>query len=159
MPLDPQAQAIIDQFNAAGTPPLETLPVKEARELLQAMAAMQGDPPAIARIDNRTVPGAAGEIPVRIYTPRLRSSPLPALVYFHGGGWVLGNLESHEGVCRTLANSADCIVISVDLLPKTSFRLPPRMPSLPQNGLRRTRGRSVPTVCAWPSAGTVPAAT
>jgi acetyl esterase len=67
------------------------------------------------------VPGPAGEIPVRIYTPE-GGTLLPILVYFHGGGWVIGSLETHDGLCRMLANRAGCVVVSVD------YRLAPEHP-------------------------------
>jgi acetyl esterase/lipase len=122
MPLDPQVKTLLDQVAAMGAPELHTLSVAEARVALAAMAALQGEPQSVARVENRALPGPAGEIPVRIYSPA-GHAPLPVLVYFHGGGWVLGNLDSHDGVCRSLANAAGCIVVSVDyrLAPEHKF--------------------------------------
>ena len=80
-----------------------------------------GEPEAVAKVENRTIPGPAGEIPVRVYTPE-GSGPLPGLVYFHGGGFVLCSLDSHDGICRSLANAAGCVVVSVD------YRLAPEHP-------------------------------
>jgi acetyl esterase len=114
MPLDPQARAFLDQLVAMGGPPLHALPVPEARALMGALAGMSGTPDvALAGVANRTIPGPAGEIPVRIYTPE-GAGPFPILVYFHGGGWVLGGLDTHDGACRQLAHGARCLVLSVD---------------------------------------------
>jgi acetyl esterase len=85
------------------------------------MAEMQGVPEDVAKIENRTLPSPAGGIPVRIYTPAGRGS-LPVLVYFHGGGWVLGSVEGNDVLCRALSNAAGCIVMSVD------YRLAPEHP-------------------------------
>ena len=89
---------------------------------------------SIARIENRTVPGPAGQIPVRIYTP-VGTAPFPVLVYFHGGGWVIGNLDTHDGICRSLANRVGCLVVSVD------YRLAPEhpFPAAPEDCYAATR--------------------
>ena len=121
MPLDPQARALLDQMTASGMPPLDQMSVPDARAAIMALAAASGAPPAVAHVADRTVPGPAGEIPVRVYTPEGRA-PFPVLVFFHGGGWVIGGLESHDGVCRQLANAARCLVVSVD------YRLAPEHP-------------------------------
>jgi acetyl esterase/lipase len=121
MPLDPQARMLLDQMQAMGLPPLDALPVPEARAAIMQMVAAAGPPEPVARVENRTVPGPAGEIPVRLYAPEAKG-PLPVLVYYHGGGWVIGNLDSHDGVCRQLANAAGCLVVSVD------YRLAPEHP-------------------------------
>ena len=123
MPLDPQAKALLDQMVAMGGPPLHTLSVPDARTLMVALAGMSGtrDLP-LAKVEDRTIPGPAGAIPVRVYTPH-GTGPLPLLVYFHGGGWVIGNLDTHDGVCRELAHGAGCVVMSVDyrLAPEHKF--------------------------------------
>lgn len=120
MPLDPQAKAFLDQFMSG--PQLHELPVPLAREGMIALAGMQPPAVEVATIENRTIPGPAGDIPVRIYTPA-GTAPFPVLVYFHGGGWVIGNLDTHEGTCRELANGAGCMVVSVDyrLAPENKF--------------------------------------
>jgi acetyl esterase len=76
----------------------------------------------VDQVRDLKIPGPACEIPIRIYSPTAQS-PAPALIYFHGGGWVLGDLESHDHVCRALANSASCVVLSVDyrLAPEHKF--------------------------------------
>ncbi|MBI1814781.1 MAG: alpha/beta hydrolase [Deltaproteobacteria bacterium] len=121
MALDPQARALLDQIAAMGGKPLNELPVAEARIAFTALAAMQGAPEAVAKVEDRTLPGPVGGIPVRIYTPA-DSGTLPVLVYFHGGGWVIGSIATYDVLCRALANAAGCIVVSVD------YRLAPEHP-------------------------------
>ena len=134
MPLDPQAKAILDQFASMGGPQLHEMSVAQARELILGMVALAGEPESIARIENRTVPGPAGEIPIRIYAP-VGTAPFPVLVYFHGGGWVIGNLDTHDGICRSLANRVGCLVVSVD------YRLAPEhtFPAAPEDCYAATR--------------------
>ncbi len=124
MPLDPQAKAFLDQMASMGGPPLHTLPVSDARALMLQLAGMSGTSTAsLAKVENRAIPGNAGPIPVRIYTPN-DAGPLPLLVYFHGGGWVIGNLDTHDSVCRELAHGAGCIVVSVDYRLAPEHRFP-----------------------------------
>ena len=134
MPLDPQAKAVLDQFASMGGPQFHEMSVAQARELILGMVALAGEPESVARVENRTVPGSAGQIPVRIYTP-VGTAPFPVLVYFHGGGWVIGNLDTHDGICRSLANRVGCLVVSVD------YRLAPehRFPAAPEDCYAATR--------------------
>ena len=118
MPLDPQAKALLDAM-----PPM---PDSSSLDLALVRAGMEqgpfaGDPEPVAKVENRTIPGPAGEIPVRVYTPA-GSRPFPGLVFFHGGGFVMCSLDSHDGQCRSLANAAGCVVVSVD------YRLAPEHP-------------------------------
>jgi acetyl esterase len=126
MALDPQAAAFLEQIKAIGGPQLHELPVPLAREAMKAMATLQAPGEPVANVANRTLPGPTGEIPVRIYTPA-GTPPFPVLVYFHGGGWVIGDLETHDATCRTLANAVGCIVVSVDyhLAPEDKFPAAP----------------------------------
>jgi acetyl esterase len=116
---DPQMQAILDQMKAAGWKPTHTLSVAEARHAFKARVA-KGAP--VARTVDRTIPGYGGALPVRIHWP-VGTGPFPALVFFHGGGWVLGDLDSHDVTCRSLTNQAACITVSVDyrLAPEHKF--------------------------------------
>jgi acetyl esterase len=123
MPLDPQAKALLEQLQAMGGPQLHELPVPLARQAMAAMTALQGAGEDVARVENRRIPGPAGEIPVRIYTPA-GNAPFPMLVYFHGGGWVIGDLETHDRICRALANRAGCLVLSVDYRLAPEHRFP-----------------------------------
>lgn len=122
MPLDPQAQALLDQFQALGGQPLSSMSVADARRAMEMMASMRPEPPPINSAVERRIPGPAGQIPVRVYTPAA-APPLPLLVYFHGGGWVLGGLETHDGTCRELASGTGCVVVSIDyrLAPEHKF--------------------------------------
>jgi acetyl esterase len=121
MPLDPTAKALIDAAAAAGVPPLSTVSPEEARRLTKARRLAQSPQP-VARVEDRTIPGPAGGIPVRVYTPE-GTGPFPVLVYFHGGGWVVCDLDTHDPVCRALTNGARCVVVSVDyrLAPEHKF--------------------------------------
>ena len=122
MPLDPQVQAFLDQVMATNFPSLNTLSVEEARQTVAAFGDMHGELEPVGSVDNLAVPGPGGEIPVRVYTPE-QSGLLPVLVYFHGGGWVVGDLETHDALCRQLTNAASCMVVSVDyrLAPENKF--------------------------------------
>lgn len=125
--LDPDAAAVLNAFREAGRPPYETLTPKEAREFyLAGRVVSHPEPPEMASVQNSTIPGPGGPIPVRTYTPkqlRKHDGLAPALVFFHGGGWVIGDLDSHDVVCRTLARDGEMIVISVDyrLAPEHKF--------------------------------------
>ncbi len=120
MPLDPQAQAVMEAVAALGLPPNHTVSPQEARANGKARARAPG--PEVARVEDRNIPGPDGEVPVRIYTPE-GSGPFPVLVWFHGGGWVVGDLESADGVSRHLTVGSGFVVVSVDyrLAPETKF--------------------------------------
>jgi acetyl esterase len=106
--LDPDAAAVFKAFQEAGRPPYETVSPAEARELyLKGRFVSNPEPPELASVEPLTIPSPAGSIPARIYTPtRLRKANglAPGLVFFHGGGWVIGDLDSHDVVCRKLAD-------------------------------------------------------
>ena len=121
MPLHPQVKKVLEQMAAAG-PPLHHLPPAEARKAIEAMRATAGEPEHVAKVENRTFRGPTGNLPVRIYTPDGRG-PFPVLVYFHGGGWVVGSIETVDASCRSLANLAGCIIVSADyrLAPEHKF--------------------------------------
>jgi acetyl esterase len=121
MPIDPKVRAMLDRMASSGTPPLDTLSPVQARKVFLNMRSTKGEPEPVGEVMDRAVPGSFGDIPIRIYTPEV-DGPYPALVYYHGGGWVIGNLDSHDGICRSLTNLAKCAVISVD------YRLAPEHP-------------------------------
>ena len=122
MPIDPQIQTVLDQMASIGFPGLSALPVEQAREALALMGSAQDEGvEQVARAQDLEIPGPVGAIPVRAYAPA-GDGPLPVVVYYHGGGWVLGGLESHDGTCRALANAAGALVVSVD------YRLAPEHP-------------------------------
>jgi acetyl esterase len=125
--LDPDAAAVFKAFQEAGRPAYETLTAAEAREFyLQARFVSNPEPPELDNVQPLMIPSPAGSIPARIYTPKhLRKADglSPCLVFFHGGGWVIGDLDSHDVVCRKLADEGQLIVVSVDyrLAPEHKF--------------------------------------
>jgi acetyl esterase len=126
MALDPESQRLIDLMAAANRPAWNTLSAQAARDLyLSLRPGAQGPRPAEVTVVDRTIPGPAGELTVRLYRPA--SAPadakLPALVYAHGGGWVFGNLDSHDVLCAQLALEAGIAVFHVDyrLAPEARF--------------------------------------
>jgi acetyl esterase len=126
MALDPESQRLIDLMAAANRPAWNTLSAQAARDLyLSLRPGAQGPRPAEVTVVDRTIPGPAGELAVRLYRPA--SAPadakLPALVYAHGGGWVFGNLDSHDVLCAQLALEAGIAVFHVDyrLAPEARF--------------------------------------
>jgi acetyl esterase len=124
--LDPDAAAFFQAMKEANRPPYNTVPPVEARELSrQTRAAVQPDPPAMASVETVQIPASHGAIPVRIYTPLAlpKTAAVPGLVFYHGGGWVIGDLESHDVLCRQFAAKAAMIVASVDyrLAPEHKF--------------------------------------
>ncbi|HZD64921.1 MAG TPA: alpha/beta hydrolase [Acidimicrobiales bacterium] len=122
MSLDPQVQALLQQFEEQGMPRFEQMSVPQARDVAMAFRDLQGEPEEVPGIDNVLVPGLAGRLPVRVYHPAPGTTP-PLVVYFHGGGWVIGNIEVVDRPCRGLANASGCVVASVDyrLSPETPF--------------------------------------
>jgi acetyl esterase len=125
--LDPDADAVFRAFQDAGRPAYESVSPAEAREFyLQARFVSNPEPPELQSIEPLAIPSPAGSIPARVYTPvklRKANDLAPCLVFFHGGGWVIGNLDSHDVVCRKLADEGQLIVISVDyrLAPEHKF--------------------------------------
>jgi acetyl esterase len=121
MPLDPQAQALI--AGMVGAKPVDQMTVQEMRDgLEQRTLVTGGTPEPVDQVISGEVPGPGGAIPVRIYVPQ-GSRPMPGLVFFHGGGWARGSLNTHDPLCRSLANAGACIVVSVDyrMAPEHSF--------------------------------------
>ena len=118
MPLDPQVKAMLDESAALSPRPLETMTPEEARR--RPAVPVAKDP--VARIEDRTVPGPAGAIPVRIYTPA-GEPPFPVLLFFHGGGWVVGSIEGSDHTTRAFANATGSVVVSVEyrLAPEHKF--------------------------------------
>ncbi|MFC6063562.1 alpha/beta hydrolase [Streptomyces ochraceiscleroticus] len=128
MPLDPVAKTIIElteaHFPRLGT---EVLDAAEARRILAAQPARAAVPVPVARVEDRRVPGPAGapEVPVRLYWPREGADGgLPVVVFCHGGGFVICDLDSHDGICRDLANATGALVVSVDYRRAPEHRFP-----------------------------------
>ncbi len=137
--LDPDAAAVYKAFQEAGRPAYETLTAPEARDYyMQARLVSNPEPPALELTKDITVPAPHGNIPARLYTPkqlRRANGLAPCLVFFHGGGWVIGNLETHDVVCRKLAHEGELLVLSVD------YRLAPEhcFPAAVDDALTATR--------------------
>lgn len=122
MSLDPQAEKILKLIAKLNIPPLPTLEAAIAREIT---AKYRGKPrrwQLVPKVKNLTIPTPAYDIHIRIYTPK-GNAPMPALVYFHGGGWVLGDLDAADSICFSLSSLAECVVVSVDyrLAPEHKF--------------------------------------
>jgi acetyl esterase len=121
--LDPQARAFLDQMAASGGPQLHEMPPEQAREAATGLTAQLGGPPeALADVRDITIPTADGEVAARLYVPE-GTKPLPILVYFHGGGFVIGSVAGWDPVMRSLANAGGCAIVSVDyrLAPEHKF--------------------------------------
>ncbi|GAB3422624.1 alpha/beta hydrolase [Haloparvum alkalitolerans] len=124
--LDPQLATVIEEIEAEGVPEWHELSVDAARRVEDEVFS-GGDAPAMGLVRDLAFDGPHGEVPVRVYRPEPEGAhtdgqPARTLVYFHGGGWTLGTLDSIDGVCRRLADRADAVVVSVD------YRLAPEHP-------------------------------
>lgn len=123
MPLHPQVQALRDQLDRDRPPSLYTLSIEEARAAdVRSVTAAAGTAEPVAEVGDLRIPAAAGDIEARMYRPGA-GGPLPVLVYFFGGGWSLGTLDTCDGVCRRLTNAAQCVTVSVGyrLAPEHKF--------------------------------------
>src|SRR3546814_4490178 len=125
MPLHPQVEQALKALADAGLPPIESLSPVEARGLFDAMARARGGTPlAIGGTEDAVAPGPGGDIPLRIYRPEEATGPLPALLYFHGGGHVVGNLDTHDMIARNLCGGAGVVVGSVEYRMGPEHRFP-----------------------------------
>jgi acetyl esterase/lipase len=122
VPLDPQLQAMRDQRERDNVPPLYAMSLTEARDAdLASIRASGGEPEPVHEVTNLMIPGPGGELPLRLYRPA-GEGPLPTLLYFFGGGWVLGTIDTADGVSRSLANSSGALVAVA------GYRLAPEHP-------------------------------
>jgi acetyl esterase len=137
--LDPQARALIDLMVERGVPPVYQLTPAEARRMYRERRGFtQPEPPSVASVQDMLVPGPGNNganVPCRLYKPLHASAPLPVLVYFHGGGWTIGDLDTHDVLCRQLCAGAACALLAVD------YRLGPehRFPAAPEDCFAATR--------------------
>ena len=123
--LDPQAQALLNLMTERGVPPTHTLSPQEARRFyLERRSVTQPPPRAIAEVRDLSAPGAHGPIPLRLFRPAGLASPAPTLIYYHGGGWTMGDLDTHDSLCRDLADEGRCAVVSVDYRMGPEHRFP-----------------------------------
>lgn len=121
--LDPELAGLLAFLAQAAHPPMWQQTPTDARRGFRVLTVDLLDPalvPQLAEVRDTTVPGGAGELRARVYRPS--ASPLPTIVFFHGGGWVIGDLDTHDLTCRTLARDCDAVVVSVD------YRLAPEHP-------------------------------
>ncbi len=126
MTIDPQAAAVLERAARANLPPYAQIGVPAARELYrESRIALAPPPPEVAKVEHLQANGPAGPLPVRLYRAlgAADDERLPVLVFFHGGGWTIGDLDTHDVVCREFANLAHCAVASVDyrLAPEHKF--------------------------------------
>lgn len=119
MAIDPVMAAVLDAFPVLFDD-LTAIPAHEVRAAFESREPLPGE--EVASVEDLAVPGPAGDVPVRVYRPAGAAEPAPVVVYFHGGGWVLGSIATHDGSCRALANRTDAVVVSVD------YRLAPEHP-------------------------------
>jgi acetyl esterase/lipase len=113
MPVTAQTRQLLDLMASMGLPAIDSLSAPEARTMLDAGRDQRPPGPDVARIEDRMIPGPAGDIPVRLYATSAGSA-LPIVVYFHGGGWVLGDLEGDDPACRALAVETGALIASVN---------------------------------------------
>jgi acetyl esterase len=138
MAVDPQMQQVLERMAKSALPPFYSVSADEARRMYKETRAVFSPPaPEVSGVRQLVAPGPAGPIPLRLYRGlgAPTAAPLPALVFFHGGGWTIGDLDTHDIVCRTLANRARCAVVAVD------YRLGPehKFPAAVDDCLAATR--------------------
>ena len=133
MPLDPRAQAFLDQIAAAGMPIFDTME-QQRRAANLMVEEWAGHGPSVAKVGDRLIPGSDCQIPIRVYSPE-GGGPFPVLVYFHGGGFWMGSIATEDSACRLLTNAAGCVVVSVE------YRLAPehKFPAAVEDGYAATR--------------------
>ncbi len=127
MRLDPQAEALLKKLKDAGAQPFETLTPAEGRIAVLGFKDLGGEPEDVASVDHHFVPGPTADVPAWIYRPSGSSAgPLPGLIYFHGSGWVVGNIAVCDFLSRALANRTGCVVIAVNYqkAPEHKFPVP-----------------------------------
>lgn len=124
MPIDPQLDVLLQLMAGSGSPPMYEQTPEDARRGFRVLTVDLRDPasvPAVDAVEDVTVPGAAGSLAARVYRPAA-TGPLPTVAFFHGGGFVIGDLDTHDLTCRTIATLCDAVVVSVD------YRLAPEHP-------------------------------
>ncbi len=124
MPLSAESMAVIESLVAQNMPRLDELPVTEGRALFNtAFKTPAADQAPVARVEEKIIPVAGGTIAARLYAPA-STQPLPVLIHYHGGGWVIMNLDTHDGNCRNLCNAAGVAVLSVEYRKAPEFKAP-----------------------------------
>jgi len=114
MPLHPQVEGLLTQMGSSGLKPIHEMSPEESRVTFDAVfATLPPSQQKVASAKDRSVPTPGGSVTVRVYTPEGKG-PFPVMAYFHGGGWVFGNVNTHDGVCRELCGAVGMVVVSVD---------------------------------------------
>lgn len=121
MPLAPTARALLDQIDAAGLPPPHLMPVSHIRQIARTMMTAGALPLPVGQVEDRQLPSPVGPLAVRLYWPDV-PAPHRIVIYAHGGGFVRGDLDTHDPLCRELCATAQCLVLAVD------YRLAPEHP-------------------------------
>jgi acetyl esterase/lipase len=124
MPLEPHVKRFLDLLAAGNPPDARSISVEERRRGLAELMKLAGPEVAVGRVEDRTLPGPGGALPVRIYSPLGAAEILPGLVYFHGGGLVAGSIGTHDSIARALTNSGAVRVVSVEYRLAPEYRFP-----------------------------------
>lgn len=122
MPLDPQTRVLLQQMEKANLTPYEAMTPQESRRQMAVGSCFMERPPEVFSWEDREIPGPASQLRIRLYKPAAEDT-LPVVVFFHGGGWIMGSIETHDVYCRQLANASGYAVVSVDyrLAPENKF--------------------------------------
>jgi len=123
MTLDPQAQALLDKAKSAGVPPVYMLPVKNARERMEILFQNPDPPEKLHLVKDVVIPGPIRGLTTRLYRPT-EDTDLGCFVFIHGGGWSINSINTHDYLCRRLAMSGNCVVLSVDHRMSPEYKYP-----------------------------------
>ncbi|HEX3090694.1 MAG TPA: alpha/beta hydrolase [Ilumatobacteraceae bacterium] len=123
MALDPQVEGLLQTMAAEGNPPIHTLPVPEARAAAEGLTVLSGEQVPVGSVRGISIPVGDGVVGARVYTPE-GDGPHPGVMFFHGGGWVICSLDTHDNICRTICRDAEAVVVSVDYRMAPEFRYP-----------------------------------
>jgi acetyl esterase len=123
MPIDPQVEGLLKELEALGRPPIYTLSVDDARTAAEDLTALAGDPVEVGNVRDITILVDGAEIGARVYTPE-GTGPHPVVMFFHGGGWVICSLDTHDHLARAICRGAAAVVVSVDYRLAPEYRYP-----------------------------------
>ena len=123
MPLDPEVKSWLDEMLSGTFTPIEQMTPEQARRQMLTACQNLAPGPELASVKNMTTTGSHGSIPVRVFRPD-ENNKLPVIVYFHGGGWVVGGIDTHDIYCRELATHSNAVVVSVDYRLAPEYRFP-----------------------------------
>ena len=161
MPVDPHIAALLTMLAETGLPPMYEGTAEAARSQYLTLSAARSPDlvTPVGAVEDTTVPGAERDLRARVYRPE-GEGPFPTVAFFHGGGWVIGDLDTHDQSVREICRGARAVVVAVGyrLPPSTPSPLRPRTPSPPPAGSPRTGASSAGTT-GWPWPATAPAAT